>query len=268
MKTYDFIFGLGRACACTQTLRKAGLQHLSFPWDWIAVHFDSATAPDLLDRVDIICNDFNDWFNIEDFEYRGPTAGPGKDHYHNIRSGVIFLHDFPKGVPLDESFPSIKEKYERRVSRFLQLIRAAQGPILVVCMDSPMASPTPLDDCRKARERLSAHFPGAKFEFQKITLEPGRKVSDRIDETVEDGLYHIAFDYKDYRPGRKEYDVDQETVAALLKERFAVRDYRTKDEIRAMRERTRQIKMREAGATSRLEYFFIRMKRHLEKLFG
>ena len=267
MKTYDFIFGLGRACACSQTLRKAGLQHLSLPWDWIAVDFDH-DAPDLLDRVDTICNDFKDWFNREDFVYISPNAGPGKDQYKNSRSGVIFLHDFPKGVPLDESFPSIKEKYERRISRFVQLIRSAQRPILIVCMDSPMASPTPLDDCRKARERLAAHFPGAKFEFQKITLEPGRKVSDRIDETVEDGLYHIAFDYKDYRPGRKEYDVDQATVAALLKERFAVRDYRTKDEIRAMRERTRQIKMREAGATNRLEYFVIRMKRHLEKLFG
>ena len=265
MKTYDFAFGLGRACACTQTMRRAGLQYLSLPWDWIAVDFDH-NSPDLLYRVDIICNDFRDWFNREDFVYRGPNAGPGKDHYQNARNGVIFLHDFPKGVPLDESFPAIKEKYARRVARFLQMIKSAQGPILVVCMDSPMASSTPIGDCLIARKRLIEHFPGAQFEFLKITLEPGRSLTDKIDETPAEGLYHIAFDYKDYRPGRKEYDVDQVTVAELLKERFAVRDYRTTNEIRAMRERTRAIKMREAGASSRLGYFFLRLKRRIGKL--
>ena len=64
MKTYDFVFGLGRACACTQTLRKAGLQHLSLPWDWIAVDYNP-TEPDLLERVNIIRTDFKDWFNQE-----------------------------------------------------------------------------------------------------------------------------------------------------------------------------------------------------------
>ena len=266
MKTYDFVFGLGRACACSQVLRKAGLQHLSLPWDWIAVDFDH-TAPDLLYRTDIICNEFKDWFNLEDFTYRGPNAGPGKDHYHNNRSGVIFLHDFPKGVPLDKSFPAIKAKYERRVNRFLQLIAAAKAPILVVCMDSPVAKSTPLEDCRKARERLAAHFPSAKFEFLKITLDPKRKFSERIEETVEDGFYHIAFDFKDHRPGRMDYDVDQGTIAALLKDRFSVRDYRTKDEVRAMRKRTRQIKMKEAGASNRMHYALIRLKHHIMSLF-
>ena len=267
MRNYGFIFGLGRACACTQTLRKAGLQHLSLPWDWIAVDFDH-DAPDLLDRIEIICDDFKDWFNIEDFTYTGPTAGPGKDQYHNKRNGVVFLHDFPKGVPMEQSFPAIRDKYMRRVERFRQLIMEAKAPVLVVCMDSPMAASTPINDCRKARARLAAHFPSAKFEFLKITLEPGRKLEDRIDETVEEGFYHIAFDYKDYRPGHKEYDVDQETVASLLRSRFSVRDYRTKEEVRAMRERTRQVKMREAGASNRLQYLVIRIKKHLGKIFG
>ncbi len=267
MKTYDFAFSLGRACACSQTLRKADMQYLSLPWDWIAVDFDQ-NAPDLPYRIDIICNDFKDWFDRKDFVYRGPNAGPGKDQYVNERTGVVFLHDFPKGMPLDESFHAVREKYNRRVARFMQLIREVRGPILAVCMDSPMASPTPLEDCRTARRRLAEHFPGARFDFLKITLEPGRELSNLVDETVEDGLYHIAFDYKDYRPGCKEYDVDQNTVATLLKERFTVRDYRTEDEIRAMRERTRAVKMREAGASSRLEYLLIRIRRHLGKLFS
>ena len=32
---FDLIIGLGPACSCTMSLRRAGLQHLSFPYDWI-----------------------------------------------------------------------------------------------------------------------------------------------------------------------------------------------------------------------------------------
>ena len=264
MKTYDFAFGLGRACACTQTMRRAGLQYLSLPWDWVAY---DGNAPDLLNRVDVTCNDFKGFLEMDDLEYRGPNAGPGKDNYLNRKSGMFFLHDFPKGVPLAESYPAVKAKYDRRIARFHQLIAKARSPILVVAMDSPLSKPTPLDDCRKARERLAERFPGAKFELLNITLDSGRSIADRIDETVEDGLYHIAFDFKDHRPEAHDYDVDQRAVASLLKARFAVRDYRTKDERRAMRERTRLVKMREAGASNRLQYFLIRMKRRLEKMF-
>ena len=35
---YDLILPIGEACSCSQSLRTAGLQFASFPWDWIAMH--------------------------------------------------------------------------------------------------------------------------------------------------------------------------------------------------------------------------------------
>ena len=34
-KRYDICFGIGEACVCSQVLRKAGLQKLSYPFDWV-----------------------------------------------------------------------------------------------------------------------------------------------------------------------------------------------------------------------------------------
>jgi hypothetical protein len=48
---YDFIFCVGRACIATQSLRRAGLQHATFPWDWVG-------DPGVYERVEYICSDF------------------------------------------------------------------------------------------------------------------------------------------------------------------------------------------------------------------
>ena len=51
MKTYDFIFGLGNACSCTQTLREADLQVLSFPFDWVILSGADDLNPKDYDRM-------------------------------------------------------------------------------------------------------------------------------------------------------------------------------------------------------------------------
>ena len=65
MKKYDFIFGIGRACACSQSLRKAGLQLLSLPWDWLATT-PTPDGPDLDMRLKIMESGFADWLREED----------------------------------------------------------------------------------------------------------------------------------------------------------------------------------------------------------
>ena len=68
-KRYDLILGLGSVCSCTQTLRQAGLQHLTFPFDWITSytkHYDV----DVSRRTDQICNEFADSFPVVRLKYR------------------------------------------------------------------------------------------------------------------------------------------------------------------------------------------------------
>ena len=260
MKQYDIAFSLGRACSCTETLREAGLQYLSFPWDWIA---GNGSDSDMLYRTEIVRNGFKDWLRIEDLVQDSNPAGPGKDRYRNVSTGYCYNHDFPKGVPLAESYPAVKAKYDRRIARFLNMLRTAKSA-LIACVDTPVQSrPTTIEECREARRRFAEMFPNARFDLVLFTREPGRSVKDLKEETVEDGFTRFAFDYKDYRPGHADYDVDLDATASIMRARFAVRDYRTKAEIEALRERTRKAKMREAGAENAWQYFLARRRRSL-----
>ena len=265
MKQYDLAFSLGRACSCTETLRKAGLQYLSFPWDWIAI--DAATVPDIKFRADTLCEgSFHSWFTPEDLKFVAEYPWHSKTLYQSRKTGISYNHDFPKGISLSESFPAVKSKYERRLARLMKLISESKN-ILLVCIDPPNPKhPTPIEDCHYARNRLSERFPHAHFDFVLISYRKGVTFEERLTETPTDGFLHVTFDYKDYTPGKPSYAIVLDRTAAILRERFSVRDYRTKKEIKALRAKTRKVKMQAAGAENAWQYFLARRRNDFLKL--
>ena len=265
MKKYDFIFGIGRACACSQALRKAGLQLLSLPWDWLVVHPLNGRR-ELPVRLDIMESGFADWLREEDLEFVSPIAATGKDQYRNRRYGIAHPHDFPLGVPLHESYPAAKAKYDRRVARFKRLMAESRTRVLAVCVDTPVAPKAEIDECREAQRRLQALYPHVKVDFLLISLEDGRSFANRTTEDLGDGLMRIAFDFKDRRPGKFDFSVELDKLATVMKSVASVREYRSPAEIKAMNERTRQEKMREQGAKNAWEYFLIRRRREMRRL--
>ena len=108
-KTYDLVVPLGFACSCSQTLRQAGLQLASFPWDWVG------TPPPIF-RCRTICSDFKDWMNLEDLKWAGRNDTYGHEEVRNVRSGIFFMHDFVQGTPLEDQYPAVMEKYTRRAA--------------------------------------------------------------------------------------------------------------------------------------------------------
>lgn len=53
------------------------------------------------------------------------------DYYRDEKSKVVFFHDFPLGVPLDESFDAVKAKYDRRIANFYAKIASVDRTLLV-----------------------------------------------------------------------------------------------------------------------------------------
>ena len=265
MKKYDFIFSIGRACACSQSLRLAGLQLLSLPWDWLATT-SQPDCPDLRMRLDIMESGFSDWLREEDLVFISDHADNGKDQYRNGRYPITYLHDFPRGVPLHESFPAVKEKYDRRVARFKRLMAESKSSVLAVHMDSPVADMVDVAVCREAQRRLQALYPHVKVDFLMMSLERGRAFDNRTVEDLGDGLTRVAFDFKDYGFGKFDFSVDLGKCAAVMKSIATVRDYRSREEVKAMARRTRLKKMQAAGAGSAWEYFWIRRRRELARL--
>ena len=82
MHKYDLIVPLGYACSCSQTLRRAGLQLASFPWDWVGV-------PPPSERCRLICDGFKDWMNLEDLKWAGRNDTFGHEEVLNARTGLI-----------------------------------------------------------------------------------------------------------------------------------------------------------------------------------
>lgn len=265
MKKYDFIFSIGRACACSQALRKAGLQLLSLPWDWLALRPDP-DGPDLHIRLQIMENGFSDWLQQEDLVFVSNHAENGKAQYRNKRYNIIHPHDFPRDVPLEESYPEVKAKYDRRTARFQRLMAESKDGVLAVYMDAPVSPKADIETCRDAQKRIQALYPHVKVDFLMISLEAGRSFEDRIMEDFGDGFTRISFDFKDYRPGKPDYSVNIEQCAAAMQCVASVKDYRTAAEKKAMTEWTRKVKLREHGAENKWQYFLIRRKKELDRI--
>ena len=258
-KNYDLVFGLGPACSASQAIRKAGLQSLSFPFDWIGPTFGRpGWEHDLQRRADLICSEFKDWLRPEDFTFLGPHTN-GKDKYYNNRLELTFLHDFPVGSSFQGYFPALVEKYHRRCSRLLELIRRSKK-ILIVRVERPdLDYRTPLDDCRYARKRLSEHFAPAQFDVVLLQCDASLARGEIREEPIEDGILRISLDYRNLEPGADVMQPDHGRTSGVLRERFAVREYRTQKEIAAWKSRQRAKRYARYGASNFLQYRWRRL---------
>ena len=259
---YDLVVGFGPACSCSQTLRRAGLQLLSFPLDWLATAFKTPKWDnDVRNRAELVASRFEGWLRKEDFIYKGPHTN-GKDKYWNQRIGMVFLHDFPQNVPLEDSFPEVAAKYKRRTSRLLDLIGKSRK-VLVVRLDRPdLEYRTPDNDCRFARELLSKTFAPTKFDFLLLQRDGMVQAGNEDLEVIEPGLFRIKFDYADHRPGAEPMFPRLDLTAAAVSRFFAVREYRTKAEIAAHRDAERRKRWAKYGATNVWQYRWRKMLGH------
>ena len=161
--TYDLIMSLGAACNCTEALRHLHLQNRSYPFDWI---FGS----NLSDRVTLLKNRFENWFNIEDFCYL--RTEENKVLLQNNKTDLIYNHDFftNKGA-VEDQFPIVKAKYDRRINRILNMFDSKEKTkILLVYFQRPIKQPDNWEeyseyDLNLLIEDLENVFPCSEFNI-------------------------------------------------------------------------------------------------------
>lgn len=230
---YNLIFGFGQACGCSITLRKAALQHLSFPGDWTAPIYEAEGYPrfvhDLINRVDTLLDPPADFFDPKDFISNAAVSNTGKQVYINPKTRYILNHDFPIGCDFETEIQKVAARYRKRREKLFQLIERSER-VLVVRMDIPGGEyPASLDDCRYARKRLSERFPKTRFDALLVSYDKSISFERREFKEVEPGLFQLAFDFYDHEhplPNQPKAAV----VAAALNEHFSVDDYRTEEE--------------------------------------
>lgn len=268
-KKYDLAFGMGMACSCSESLRRAGLQYLSFPGDWtipsLADDEQPALVRDLPYRARILVSPSADFFAAENIRNLNVVSNTGREVYANIKTRYVFNHDFPVGSDLNEELPKVAEKYRRRYERLLSLIRASKR-VLVLRVDRPNAAePTPTEDAREVIDLLNKTFAPTRFEMLVLSYEKGRAPEEMKEETLADDLMRWTFDYKNPKEGALPHEIHVPMVGELLASRLAVKDYRTREERKAHAKSKRLARYARVGATNVFGYHLARLKAKFQK---
>ena len=254
MKQFDMAFSMGFSCGGTMALRRAGMQFVSYPLDWIG-------SPGIVASAKMIAADFAGWFEKDDLQLVAVRGGSFQNNvYQNRKTRFGFPHDFPRFFRFEERYPETAEKYERRIRRFMSDLGAAKTA-LVVYIERPINPRATDADLAEAKCILEARFPETKFELVYFFLDEGRK--DFAETAVADGITAVACDYVQYDHGEKSHAILADVPSAYFCGRFEVPDRRSaveKESYVAAKKSDRREKF--GGKLNEIKY---RIYRKLEK---
>lgn len=253
---YDLAFSVGGACACSQALRRAGMQYASFPYDW-------AGFPSVPGKMRLLVNGFKDLMPLDKMIRGGVNELHHKDIYVNSETGMLFLHDFPQGIPIVQTIGEVREKYRRRAERLLGMLERG-GDVLLVYVTIPNEARLPDSEFVESLEIISRRFPKCRFDLLCFSQQPSG--FSGVDNPSPH-LFRVGFDYQSKAPG-SENVADDRVVAAVLKKIIrGVRDYRTPAERARYKVEKRKKEYALYKAENRLQYFINKMTWKLYKHF-
>jgi len=233
MRQYDIAFGLGVGCGVSISMREAGVQYLSLPFDWIGCNDPAHLA-------EIAAGRFRDWMRLEDLEIEGVRIASQTAHFvvSNRRTGLLAPHDFTTDVSLARQYPAFAEKMARRIAR-LEGILSTAGAVLLVNVESPQ-KPGCLTDAtlERARSVLAAAYPNAVFDLVCFQHEDG--VDGLREHRVSDRLVRVGCRLQQVSHGVVNHTYEHEPIVAWLRANVRVTDPRTPEEIRAFAELKRR----------------------------
>lgn len=187
MQKYDLIMPIGSACKTTYNLRQRKLQRESLPFDWIWLKdMDVVNA--------MLRNKFATFLLKENLEFK-PSNIIDHDIFIDRGADVEFWHDFPYQTDLNRDFDEVKTKYNRRIKRMYENIKAADKIMFFrTVMVKPNHKPEDLYDdemipdetlMRQAAE-LASLFPGKKVDivYANLFLEPHEYKETRLADNL------------------------------------------------------------------------------------
>jgi hypothetical protein len=127
---YTAYISLGSNCQAAYQLNRLGLRQFAGPLDWFA----SESVPGLVQLLRNRMKGFMEFKNLQLID-TAQDCFVVRDNVYNI----VSFHDFPVHLNVDgwwKAYPAFKEKIDRRVLRFWQMI--SNKPVLFVRTDTTM----------------------------------------------------------------------------------------------------------------------------------
>lgn len=235
MQQYDIAIGLGVGCGVSISMRDAGVQFLSLPFDWIG-------GDDPARLADIVAGGFKDWMRLEDLEIIGVRIASQAATFvvRNQRLGLMAPHDFSASSSLAKQYPAFVEKMSRRIAR-LQGLLAQARKVLLVNVENPQKPGLLADgDLERARNILADAYPNAVFDLVCFQHEDGMHGADVREHRVSERIVRVGCALQQFVQGVVNHTYEHEPIIAWLREHVRVTDPRTEAEIRAFAELKRR----------------------------
>jgi len=205
-KKYDFVFGIGEACSCTQVLRTCNLQFASYPFDWL---FGS----DFTGRCNIIASGFDKFLEKDELEFSYEERSISCFAYRNKYNDITFNHDFSKNIPFDTMYEDVKNKYNRRINRLLENIDKANS-ILIVYIETPTINHPHVSD-----DKIIEGYNIIKSKYQNKVIDLIYLKNDDKKYEVNQLTDNITVFTKDYKKRNTDidYKVDKKKLIPFFK---------------------------------------------------
>ena len=189
---FDLIVSLGEDCACTSYLRRFNLQDYTFPFDWL-------TRASFTTRIDLICNNFENFLRKENiyklgFPYNTRINCEHAD-YEDKKLEFNFYHDFNKNLEFTDAFNDVKNKYNRRIARFYNLAENS-NKILFVWWDR--SNKIESDTIIESYKRLSNKFPKKDVYLLLIFYSEIENHTSLENEHIYIAKYNNLYNIKDH----------------------------------------------------------------------
>ena len=229
MRQYDIAVGMGVGCGVSISMRDAGAQYLSLPFDWIGCN-------DPVRLAGIAADHFRDWMRLEDLEIQGVRIASQSAHFvvANRRTGLLAPHDFPAYSSLEKQYPAFVEKMSRRIARLEGVLSSAKAVLLVI-VENPQRPGCLADgDLERTRGILAAAYPNAVFDLVCFQHENG--VRGTCDHRVSERIVRVGCGLQQVSNGVVNHTYEHEPIIAWLRANVRVADPRTEEEIRAFAE--------------------------------
>lgn len=194
---YDFVCSVGHYCATAKYLQRHCFRRMSGPLDWVGRGVNGFET-----HMKLVCTDFKGFLQKKSLIAQRNRRCPGiddltHDYYLDNGTGMYVFHDFPSGVPLDESYPEVRRKYDRRIARFYETVKSSGRTLLVYhTRDERLDDQTivaRMDDVRK-------RFAGSDVDL--LVVENVAGMDGFVLNELAPGVYHVRaglFEHPDDR---------------------------------------------------------------------
>lgn len=121
---FDALIPLGGDCQLAHQMRVNGLRKYALPLDW------SISSPEAL--IKILDNKFHNYLNKENLEFvENFTENRNESYIKEKLYGINFVHEFKREKNFLDGYDTVKEKCDRRIERFFQVIEESKNPLFL-----------------------------------------------------------------------------------------------------------------------------------------